>query len=192
MLVRGLAPFIPPDRPRAPAVWWCAQGSFDDGRLVVERLEEKSGPFAATAPCGIAAPLSLPDEFVAWAGEELSGWSRSRLFAAARKFAARRTHGSKHPLRDGESHSVLDRRRLALYHAALDVPRESLIEVDIARLLRERDLASTDLSGASARSIARRAAILRELEITVAERDYAVASWPALAAVLACYAAAVR
>ncbi|MHC4451549.1 MAG: hypothetical protein ACYS0E_15675 [Planctomycetota bacterium] len=192
MLVQGLAPFVPPNRPRAAAVWWCAQGTLENGRLLVERLEETNEPAPVTAPCGIAAPLSLPDEFVAWAGEELAGWSRGRLFAAARTFAARRTRGSKHPLRDGETHSVLDRRRLALYHAAIRVPRESLIEVDIASLLRKHDLPSTDLSGASARSIARRSAILRELEITLAERDYAVASWPALAAVLACYAAAVR
>ena len=84
---------------------------------------------------------------------------------------------------------MLDRRRLVLYHAARELPRGKLIEVDLPALLRTHGLPATHLAGSSARAIARRAAVLRELDITVAERDYAIGCWPALAAVLCCFAA---
>jgi len=188
MRVQGLSPHVPAGRPAAPAVWWCAEGSFEGGRLRIDRLEERDAPPAVTAPrCGVAAPLCLPEEFLAFAGGDVSTWTRRRLLAAARRFAARRPPGRRHPLREGESESALARDRLARFHAALPL-RERLVEVDVPALLRDLDLPATGLSGSSARAIARRAVILRELPVDVAERDYAVACLPALEAVLCCYA----
>jgi len=190
MRVHGLVPHIPAARPRAPAVWWCAAGVVEDGALRIERLEERDRAVSVTAPCGIAAPCSLPGEFLEWAGGDVSSWTRGRLLDAARAFAARRPHGRRHPLREGDTVSPLDRTRLVRFHAALPLlatARDALVEVDVPALLRRHDLPATGLSGSRARAIARRAAILRELDIAVAERDYAIASWPALEAVLCCY-----
>ena len=211
MLVQGLVPVVPADRPRASAVWWCARGTDEGGALRIERLEERSTPAPVETVCGLGAPCSLPSAFLAWleVGADrrtqlrtIASWTPNRLFSAARRFAARRKHGDKHPSRDpNETLSALDRRRLARFHAALpllttvptrpwDTPGSAgLFEVDTIAWLRALDLPATELTGSGAHAIARRASILRALNIEVAERDYAVASWPALEAVICCYAA---
>ena len=191
MRVHGIVPHVPAGRPRAPAVWWCAAGVVENGALRIERLEEKDRADSVAAPCGLAAPCSLPAEFLEWTGEDISSWTRGRLLDAARTFAARRQRGKKHPVREGESASALDRARLVRFHAALPLlatARDALVEVDVPALLRRHDLPSSGLSGSHAVAIARRATILRELDIAVAERDYAIAAWPALEAVLCAYA----
>jgi hypothetical protein len=189
----GLAPFVPPSRPRADAAWWRATGCVEDGRIRIERLEERADPGPFSSPCGLAAPCSLPDEFLAWADGDVTTWTRDRLLREARLFAARRTRGQRHPKRPGESAPSLDRRRLVRYHAALPLLAShgnAITEVDVISWLRERELPATGLAGSSAQAIARRAAILREIDVDVAERDYAVGSWPALEAVIACRAVA--
>ncbi|MEM8884419.1 MAG: hypothetical protein AAGD14_10135 [Planctomycetota bacterium] len=197
MLVQGLAPSLPSHRPAAAATWWSAGGSVTDGRLVIDRLEEGRTPIEA--PCGVAAPLSLPDEFVAWLELDepyrraLARWTPSRLFAAARAFAARREKGHKHPPRDvEESVSALDRRRLARFHAALAIDSPLAFEVDVPCFLQARGLPSTGWSGSDMRAIARRATILEGLDVAVAARDFAIASAAALEAIVCCTAAAHR
>ena len=205
MRVQGLVPHLPPHRPNAEARWWFAEGVLEGDTLRIERLDESSEPPAILAPCGLAAPCSLPTEFVESLGVELSAvrkWKFKRLASAVRHFAARRQRGDHHPARDvPESLSALDRRRLARFHAALPLLLNAtsaahIVEVDVPLRLRALDLPADDLSGQDPKSIARRASILRALEegrggpkLIVAERDYAVATLPALEAVVACLAA---
>jgi len=201
----GLAPYLPPARPRAPARWWSAAAPLEQGCLRLERLAEGEAPPPVTAPCGLAAPCSLPAPFLAFLGArrslDVSG-PPDRLFRRAREFAAAAPHGTKHPLRvPHESLPTLDRRRLPLFLAALPLLRGDaarlLLEVDAAATLRALGLPHARLGGASPAAVDRRASILRALaegalgfRVEAPQRDYAVASFPALVAVLACAMAA--
>jgi hypothetical protein len=202
--VQGLAPFLPPHRPRARARWWVAAGTCDTKRLRIETLGEQDALPRVTALCGLAAPCSLPEAFVDYLGGE-ADLTASRLLARARAFAADAERGRKHPRRDPhESASALERRRLALFHAARPLlakvpvlPRAAatspcLFEVDARSLLTRLELPATGLAGESAAATAKRARVLEALReevlglaVDVRARDYAVASWPALKAVLA-------
>ena len=201
----GLAPYLPPARPRDPARWWSAAGALELDLLRLDRLAEAEGPPAVTAPCGLAAPCSLPAPFLEFLGArrslDVSG-PPDRLFRRAREFAAAAPHGGKHPLRvPHESLSALDRRRLPLFLAALPLLRDDtashLLEVDAAAILHALGLPHAQLGGASPAAVDRRATILRALaegvlgfRVEAAQRDYAVASFPALVALLACAMAA--
>ena len=101
-----------------------------------------------------------------------------------------------------ESLSSLDRRRLARFHASIPLLTDPasaahIVEVDVPLWLRAADLPCDDLSAQSTKSIARRVSIVRALEegrggmkLELPERDYAIATLPALEAVIACLAAA--
>ncbi|MHC4955067.1 MAG: hypothetical protein ACYTGZ_14405 [Planctomycetota bacterium] len=217
--VLGIVPHVPSNRPRASARWWCADGVIDGDTLRIERLDEQAEAPAITAPCGLAAPCSLPSAFVAYldsgAHREslmhvLHGWTAKRLFSAARRFASRQQRGQRHPRRHAnESMSALDRRRLARFHAALpllttcavrpwsDDTSAYLFEVDVPAWLAALDLPAHHLSGDEPEAIARRVAIVHALEegraglrLALAERAYAIATLPALEAVVAAFAAA--
>ena len=202
--VQGLAPYLPPSRPRANARWWAAGGDLKGKRLVVARLEERAAAPEVQAACGLAAPCSLPRAFV----EFLDG--RRPALADARRFASRRPHGRKHPLRsDHESMSALDARRLVLHLAARPLLAEIptlpwaeakppfLFEVDPPAFLHALELPCARLAGARPEAVARRARILDALyegvlgfAVELKLRDYAIASHHALAAVLGAAAAA--
>ena len=202
--VQGLAPYLPPSRPRADARWWAAHGTLKDNRLLVARLEEGPAAPGVRAACGLAAPCSLPRAFM----EFLDG--RRPALADARRFASGRPHGKKHPLRsDHESMSALDARRLALHLAARPLLAETptlpwaeakppfLFEVDPPAFLHALALPCAQLAGARPDAIARRARILDALyegvlgfAVELKLRDYAIASHHALAAILGAAAAA--
>jgi hypothetical protein len=128
-----------------------------------------------------------------------------------RSFASRRSQGQKHPSRDAqESLSSLDRRRLPLFGAAIPLLRNNptlpwsearksfLFEVDPPAFLAALDLPCVNLGGEAPAAIQRRASILGAFHNGVAglpptqvvSRDFAVASYPALCAVIATIAAA--
>lgn len=215
--IQGLVPCLPPHRPRAAARWWSATGTWKRERLLVG-LDEGASPAAVAGACGLAAPCSLPAPFLEHLGlggaraaglDALASRTRDRLFHEARAFAARREHGRKHPVRcPGERVPALDRRRLALFHAALPLLRSVptipwadpappfLFEVDPAAWLAAAGLPSTGLSGSRPPAVTARARILDALRegvlgfpVELAARDLAVASALALDAVL-CAAAA--
>jgi hypothetical protein len=217
--LQGLAPYLPPHRPFSEARWWRATGRAHGASVVLEELAEDRTLPVVRGLCGLAAPCSLPAAFLASLdagaarGEALgalAGWTTARLLQKARAFASRGTRGRKHPRRaDAESHSALDRRRLALFHAALPLLRTvrvapwdaleppCLFEVDAPALLRALDLPHAQLSGETAMAIVKRASILDALQggaaglrLESVTRDCAVAALPALRAVLALFAAA--
>ena len=181
--------------------------------MCVERLEEVESAPPVTGPCGLAAACSLPTPFLTYLelgdadADPLPALARmtpSRLLAHARAFAATRAPGAKHPLRSpDESASALERHRLVLFAASVPLllrtpgPTPAIVEVDVVALLKRAGLPHTKLEGAGQPAIARRSHILdglREaaLDVTVdvLPRDFAVASWPALRAVLAAVAVA--
>jgi hypothetical protein len=199
--VQGLAPYVPSARPRAPARWWAAAGDLGQGRLRVETLEEGGEPPAVTAPCGIAAPCSLPRPFLEFLGVARSvdvDGTADRLFRRARAFAAAATRGRRHPLRvPHESLPALDRRRLPLFLAALPLLRAPagalLVEVDPPAMLRSLELPHARLRGTLPAAVDARAGIVDALvqgalgfRLYTPHRDRAVASLPALFALLAC------
>jgi len=203
--VFGLVPYLPPGRPRADARWWWASGSLEPSRLVVGRLAEGDAPPAVTALCGIAAPCSLPPAFLDFLGIRRSldvAGPPDRIFRRAREFAAAAVRGQRQPLRVAhESLPALDRRRLPLFLAALPLLKGEaaplVFEVDPPAILQALGLPHAGLSGASPESVDRRVHILAALaegafgfRVEVEERDYAVASLPALAALVACAMAA--
>lgn len=193
--VQALVPYLPSHLPRATPTWWCASAEPQGDRLVVDLLEERDRPPTIETRCAIAAPCSLPGAFREWLGVDdntLARWTPNRLFAEARTFAAKRKTGDKHPARDtAESLSALDRRRLARFHAALPLLGSAhVFEFDTALWLAQHDLPTQSLHRDDMRAIARRASILAHIDVDVAARDFAVASWPALEAVLGCCAAA--
>jgi len=203
--VQGLAPYLAPARPREPARWWAAAGALEPHHLRVSRIEEGDAPPPVTSPCGVAAPCSLPAPFLDFLGLRGSlevALPPDRLFRRAREFAAAATRGAKHPLRvPHESLPALDRRRLPLFLAVLPLLRGDaaphLLEIDAAAILRALGLPHAQLSGSSPAAVDRRARILAALaegalgfRVEAAQRDYAVASFPALVAVLGCAMAA--
>ncbi len=203
--VQGLAPYLSPARPRGPARWWAAAGALEALHLHVHRIEEGEAPPPVSSPCGLAAPCSLPASFLDFLGLRRSldvALPPDLLFRRAREFAAASPRGAKHPLRvPHESIPALDRRRLPLFLAALPLLRDAafplLLEIDAAAVLRELGLPHAQLSGTSPAAVDRRARILTALaegalgfRVDVARRDYAVASFPALTALLGCAMAA--
>lgn len=218
-VVAGLAPDLPPDQPAGPVRWWTARGRLTRTRLVVAGPgEERETPFS-DGVVGLAAPCSLPIAFLEHLGlqgsrqaslDALARRTVRRLLADARAFAARRERGRKHPLRTpAESLPALDRRRLALFHAALPLLRimparpwaperpPCLVEVDVPSVLAALGLPAAGLSGDREEAIARRARVLADLadgalgfRVAVAHRDFAVASYAALRAVVAAATAA--
>ena len=141
----GLAPYVPQHRPRAVARWWVACGN----PVVVDESAEPPG--AIDGPFGLAAPTSLPVEFLAYldrCGVDPAEITANRLFAHARTFASQRERGKRHPLRrDDESLSALDRRRLPLYHASLPLLAHDPIEVDVPAYLEAHEMPHTGLRG---------------------------------------------
>ncbi len=203
--VQGLAPYLAPARPRAPARWWAAAGALEPLHLRVHRIEEGPAPPPVTSTCGLAAPCSLPAPFLDFLGVRRSldvTGPPDRLFRRAREFAAAAPHGARHPLRvPHESLPALDRRRLPLFLAALPLLRGEalplLLEIDVAAVLRALGLPHARLAGGSPAAVDGRGRVLAALadgalgfRVEVARRDYAVASAPALAALLACAMAA--
>ena len=185
----------------------------------IEALEEGPDPPEVSGVAGLAAPCSLPEPFLASLAlpperaaqlRALASRTANRLLREARSFAARRTRGQRHPRRGpGESASALDRARLPLFHAALPLlarhrtcPWDAaeppfLVEVDPPSLLAALGLPSSSLGGERADAIERRAAALEALarsgpgfRVVVGPRDLAIASEPALRAVVAAAAAA--
>lgn len=203
--VLGLAPYLPPSRPRSAARWWAASGMLEPSRLLVESLDEADTPPPVTSPCGLAAPCSLPRAFLDYLGIARSldfDGPPDRLFRRARAFAAAASRGQRQPLRvPHESMPALDRRRLPLFLAALPLLRGEgaphVVEVDAMATLRALGLPHSGLSGGRPPAVDARARVLAALAegaiglpVVVARRDYAVASLPALAAVVACAMAA--
>jgi hypothetical protein len=203
--VLGLAPYLPPSRPRSAARWWVASGTLEPTRLRIGELSESGAPPAVASPCGIAAPCSLPQAFLDHAGLRRSldfDGPPDRLFRHARAFAAAVPRGQRQPLRvPHESMPALDRRRLPLFLAALPLLRGEaaphLVEVDVAATLRALGLPHAGLAGSAPRAVDARAHVLSALAegalgfpVVAVQRDYAVASLPALAAVVACAMAA--
>ena len=200
----GLAPFVSPQRPRDAARWWCATGVREGDTLRVGTLEESATHRdPGGARCGLAAPCSLPEPFLAFLGVRTSAevaLSAAQLRARARAYAAAAPRGKRHPRRDeNESISAMDPRRLPLFHAALPLLRTeaTLVEVDPVRVLSELDVECDGLGGAGRSAIDRRVRILQALHesvlgfsVDVRARDYAVASPHALFAVLAAAVAA--
>jgi len=199
-------PFLPAHRPRADARFWHACAAFQADTLVVQSLERTDSPPQPVGPCGLAAPCSLPEAFIAWLQIEgdvlaaLHSRTAKRLQAQARTFAREQIRGSRHPARaPEESMSALDRRRLARFYAALPILRSDarVFEVDTQSLLRALDLPHTGLSGDAPDAVARRARVLDALRdgalgfaVALDARDLAVASRPALEAVVAACMAA--
>jgi hypothetical protein len=203
--VQGLAPYLPPARPRAAARWWAAGGTSGADVLRIDTIEEGEAPPPVTARCGIAAPCSLPPAFLDFLGVRRSldvDGPPARILRRARAFAAAATRGRRHPLRvPHESLPALDRRRLPLFLAALPLlradPGAHLFEVDPPAVLRALGLPHAGLTGGRPAAIDRRVRILGALEegvlglrVETPHRDYAVASFPALAALVACAMAA--
>jgi len=209
--IQGLVPHLPSNQPRAQPRWWCADGFVDaDGLVTIESLDERESAPPVTARCGIAAPCSLPApaiEFLSCGSTraeqlaELARWTPNRLFSRIRKFAREQQRGKKHPRRaPHESHSALDRRRLARFHAAIPILASDaglLFEVDVPAWLSSLALPPHQLAGDDPKSIARRTSIVKALEegraglrLVLPERVYAHASLPALEAVVSAFAAA--
>jgi hypothetical protein len=203
--VLGLAPYLHPARPRSPARWWAAAGTSERELLRVATLEEGATPPSARARTGLAAPCSLPGPFLDFVGARSSteiGTPLDRLLRQAREFAAGSKRGHRHPLRlPSESLPSLDRRRLPLFVAALPLLKgdasRRIFEVDPPAVLRAIGLPHTELGGDLPAAVDRRARILAALcdgalghRVECAQRDYAIASLPALFALLACSMAA--
>jgi len=212
----GLAPWLPRHRPRARARWWVARGALEGPRVVLTALESLAD--AEPVPqgrTGLAAPCSLPVAFLEALGVEtttrasslasLARLTAPRLCAEARRFAKARPRGQRHPRRtESESACALDRTRLPLFLAAVPLLRRHdvfpwaaperepcLVEVDVAAWCAASGLPATGLAGDDAGAIGRRAAIADALAVDLADaRDLAVASLPALRAVVALAAAA--
>ncbi len=190
MLVTGLAPYLPPHRPRAAPRWWVARGDGTPLQLTLHEQAELPEPHGNL---GLAAPCALPDEFLEFLNTSPAALTTHRLLARAREFAAQRERGKKHPPRsEDESSSALDRRRLPLFHAAFPLLHLNPIELDPPAFLRKLDLPSTGLAGDRPDAVDRRTRILSALPagvlgfaVEVHERDYAIASHHALFAVLA-------
>ncbi len=188
--------------------------------LRIETVDESAEPPTPSGLAGLAAPCSLPDPFLAWlelAGPRasqlaaLEAMTGARLLESVRLFAARRKRGDRHPRRTrGESLPSLDRLRLPLFHAALPLLRSTrtrpfdppdppcIVEVDPPALLQALGLPATGLGGDRPEAVRRRAEILEALgagaagfRVETTERDLALASGPALFAVVACVAAAI-
>ncbi|MGQ0612574.1 MAG: hypothetical protein ACT4PV_02330 [Planctomycetaceae bacterium] len=188
--------------------------------LRIETLDEAAEPPRPSGMAGLAAPCSLPDAFLEWlqlAGPRasqlaaLEAMTRARLLESVRLFASRRKRGERHPRRTrGESLPALDRLRLPLFHAALPLLRTTrtrpldppdppfLVEIDPPALLQALGLPATGLGGDRPEAVRRRAAILDALArgapgfgVEIAERDLAIASAPALIAVIAATGAAI-
>jgi hypothetical protein len=202
--VLGLAPYLSSARPRDPARWWSAAGPLEGDRLVAS-LAESDAPPEIVGTCGLAAPCSLPAPFLDFLGVRRSLDALGppdRLFRRAREFAAAAPRGQKHPLRFAhESLPALDRRRLPLFLAAVPLLRGDaarfLVEVDVPATLRAAGLPHAQLGGAIPAAVDRRARVLAGLadgvlglKVEAAQRDYAVASFHALAALVACAMAA--
>jgi hypothetical protein len=218
VVVQGASPFVPPHLPRARPRWWCATGELDEGALRVHRLTESDDPPGlAGVLCGLCAPCSLPAAFLDFLGLDgtraaqlaaLAARTPNRLYAQARRFAADRPRGARHPRRvPEETASALERRRLARFAAALPLlraegarpwdPAGRLFEVDAPLWLHRLGVFSTGYAGASADAVRRRVAVLAALqegaagfEVDVVPAEFAAASAPALEAVVACTAAA--
>ncbi|MHC4729676.1 MAG: hypothetical protein ACYS6Z_03655, partial [Planctomycetota bacterium] len=165
-------------------------------RLRIDRLFEQAEPPRVDASCGLAAPCSLPQAFREFLGDRNTNVTVARLLAEARAFAAQAQRGKKQPRRDAhESVSVLDRTRLPLFHAAAPLlrhGRDSIFEVDPGSLLTRLELPAHGLAGTGQDAVQRRVRILQALQervlgfaVDLRERDFAVASRPALDAVLA-------
>jgi len=204
-ILQGLVPYLPAARPRGVARWWAARGTMEPRRLLVDRLSEGEAPPPVTSPCGLAAPCSLPPAFLDFLGVRRSldvADPPSRIFRRAREFAAAASRGHRQPLRvPHESLPSLDRRRLPLFLAALPLLRSEaatrLFEVDPAAILRALGLPHAALAGDAPAAVDGRVRILAALadgvlgfRVETAQRDYAVASFPALAALVACAMAA--
>ena len=127
-MFHGLAPYLP--TPRADARWWWASGAVVDQRLVVEILDEGVMPPQFEGSCGVAAPLSLPGEFLDSLLRDPATMTPRALSQAARSFAGLRKPGAKYPLRPGETRSALERDRLARLQAELQAIEESLAALD--------------------------------------------------------------
>jgi len=197
--VQGLAPYLPAHLPRSRPRWWAAAGHAAAECLRIERLTEQEERPRVDAPlCGLAAPCSLPRAFREFLGERKTDATVARMLAEARAFAMQAQRGKRHPRRDAhESVSVLDRTRLPLYCAAAPLVRRDrdqgrIFEVDPCSLLARLELPAQGLAGSRREAVARRVRILQALQegvlgfpVDLRERDYAVASRPALDAVLA-------
>lgn len=203
--VLGLAPYLSPSRPRSAPRWWVAHGLLEPAALVVERLEEHETQPLVASPCGLAAPLSLPQAFLDFLGIPKSidiDGRTDRILRRAREFAGAASRGKRQPLRvPHESMPALDRRRLPLFLAALPLlrgeARALVFEVDTPAVLRKLGLPHAGLSGARPGAIDRRSRVLAALTdgalgfpVLVRARDYGVASLPALSALVACAMAA--
>jgi hypothetical protein len=179
----GLAPYLPAHRPRAVARWWVACGY----PIILDECTEPPG--AINGPFGLAAPISLPQEFMAYLDRlEVSPHdvTANRLFAHARKFARQRERGKRHPKRFAEETlSALDRRRLPLYHASLPLLAHNPIEVDVTAYLQQFDLPHTGLGGATPDAIRRRREVVRGLKLEIIDEDLVIASYDALRALVA-------
>ena len=217
--VEGLAPFLPDHRPRGVPRWWVARAPRGLGTTVrIDELAERAEPDDVAGVCGLAAPCSLPSEFLEHLGIDaaerksalgaLSKRTTNRLMSEARGFASRRRRGTKHPARaPDESLSALDRRRLPLLCAALPLLRRTptapwcsqeppfLFEVDVAAFLGALKLPRRP--GGTPDAVRARVETLTALEqgaagfpVEIRERELAVASAGALDAVVACVAAA--
>jgi hypothetical protein len=188
--------------------------------LRITSLTEQDAPTDPEGVCGLTAPCSLPAAFLEHLHLEgprertlaaLEAHTPNHLFSLVRSFASRRTRGSRHPARaPQESLSSLDRRRLPLFCASIpllrkhptlpwgEAPESVLFEVDPPAFLDALDLPSVHLSGEMPGAIERRVRILGAFQEGVAgippgdlvARDLAVASYPALCAVIATIAAA--
>jgi len=204
MELSGLAPYGDPRRPRAAPRWWSAAGAVTGGRLVIRTLAEAAAPPPALpALVALAAPTSLPREFLETLGAAHArdvALTAQQLRARARAWAAHAPRGRKHPRRAPEvSVSALDPRRLPLFHAALPLlrARDDLIEADVASLLAALALPARGLAGPSPAAVLARARVLQALHegvlgppLDLRERDFAIASRSALDAVLAAALAA--
>lgn len=200
--VLGLAPLVPAHLPRTRARWWTARGAADADRLRIDRLHESADPPAIECLCGLAAPGSLPAAFREFLGDRAGKLTVARLLAEARAFAKRTPRGSKRPRRSAaESVSVLDRTRLPLYGAAAPLFRRSrdlVFEVDPQSVLERLELPAHGLAGDRQGAVERRVRVVQALQegvlggipVDLRERDYAVASQPALHAVVAAAMAA--
>ena len=182
----GLAPYLPHHRPRAAPRWWVARTNTEG---TLSSLEEQEALPEIDGPAGIAAPCSLPPEFLEHLGRSPAAMTAERLCREARTFAASRTRGQRHPLRHpGESRSALDRRQLILHHAAL--PLIGVVtEIDVPAWLRSRELPHTGLAGDLPAAIDARASILDALPVVgPILRDRALANFDALRALVCVFA----
>jgi len=198
----GLCPLIPPDRPAAPATWWAGHAEAGDGDVLEVALDEQAAPppLRNATRVGLAAPCSLPEEFLAALGAPDVAHldlTAKRLFAEARRFASRRTRGQRHPLRfEAESASSLERRRLARLHAALPLLRRrpaGLVELDTVAVLDRLGLPAGGWTGGDRAAIDRRRTIvdglaagaLEDIAVRPLRADYPIACAAALEALVA-------